>query len=161
MIRLKTAVLLATSLKMGALVANAPKKDANSLYNFGINLGLAFQLQDDLLDALGNPETFGKRIGGDIIANKKTYLHLLTLEKASATDKVLLLDLYNKETTNELTKIKTVTDLYKKYAIDKATQDLINNYSEKALVDLAQITSKSTNKTVLANYVAKLKSRTV
>jgi geranylgeranyl diphosphate synthase type II len=161
MIRLKTAVLLATSLKMGALVAGATEKDADTLYNFGINLGLAFQLQDDLLDALGNPETFGKRIGGDIIANKKTYLHLLTLEKANATDKALLLDLYNKETINELEKIKTVTDLYKKYAIDKAVQGLINNYSEKALANLEKIISKSTGKIVLANYVAKLKSRTV
>jgi len=161
MIRLKTAVLLATSLKMGALVGNAPKKDADTLYNFGINLGLAFQLQDDLLDALGNPETFGKRIGGDIIANKKTYLHLLTLEKANATDKDILLDLYYTKTSDEAGKIKTVTDLYRKYGIDKAVQDLINAYSEKALADLDKIATNNPSKILLAKYVAKLKSRTV
>ena len=161
MIRLKTAVLLAASLKMGALVGNAPDAVADTLYNFGINLGLAFQLQDDLLDALGNPETFGKRIGGDIIANKKTYLHLLTLEKANETDKANLQALYNTKPKNEAEKIKTVCDLYRKYGIDKTVQTLIDDYSNKALEDLDKIETTSNAKDLLQHYVLKLKIRTV
>ena len=163
MIRLKTAVLLACSLKMGAIIANASTADATTIYNFGINLGLAFQLQDDLLDALGNPKTFGKRIGGDIIANKKTYLHLLLLEKADKTDKKTILTLYNNKTkaAEETTKITVITNFYKKYGIDKATQQLIDTYSNKALEDLNQISAENETKTLLANYVNKLQSRIV
>ena len=163
MIRLKTAVLLACSLKMGAIIANASTADATTIYNFGINLGLAFQLQDDLLDALGNPKTFGKRIGGDIIANKKTYLHLLLLEKADKTDKETISAYYNSKTkpNEEEAKIALITGLYKKYNIDKATQQLIDTYSNKALEDLSQISSENEAKTLLASYVSKLQSRTV
>ncbi len=162
MIRLKTAVLLACSLKMGALIGNCSESIANTCYDFGINLGLAFQLQDDLLDALGNPKTFGKRIGGDIIANKKTYLHLLTLEKANATDKVLLKQLYQEKTTTaqEAEKIKTITDLYRKYSIDTLVTAEITKYSQKALALLSSLPD-SQSKTLLASYVDKLQSRTV
>jgi geranylgeranyl diphosphate synthase type II len=80
MIRLKTSVLVAAALKMGAIVSETSEENANLIYDFGLNLGLAFQLQDDYLDAFGDPETFGKQIGGDIIENKKTYLYLKALE---------------------------------------------------------------------------------
>ena len=162
MIRLKTAVLLACSLKMGALIGACSDTIANTCYDFGINLGLAFQLQDDLLDALGNSKTFGKRIGGDIIANKKTYLHLLTLEKANASDKELLIKLYQEKTAKEeeAKKIKTVTYLYKKYAIDTLVADKITNYSQKAL-RLLETLPNSPSKELLAGYVNKLQSRTI
>ena len=92
MIRLKTAVLLACSLKSGALLANADIEIANQLYGFGLNIGLAFQLQDDLLDSFGDQETFGKKIGGDILSNKKIYLLIKALETSTAAEKGELLN---------------------------------------------------------------------
>ena len=112
MIRLKTSVLVAAALKMGAIVAETSEENANLIYDFGLNLGLAFQLQDDYLDTFGNPETFGKQVGGDIIENKKTYLYLKTLETASLEDKKILEELYSKKIDNNLIKIKTVKELF-------------------------------------------------
>ena len=90
MIEYKTAVLVGAAMKMGAIVANASEEDQNSIYEFGRNLGIAFQLQDDYLDAFGDPETFGKQVGGDIIENKKTYLYLKALELVLNEDKLQL-----------------------------------------------------------------------
>lgn len=104
MIRLKTAVLLACALKEGAMVADADEADANNLYDFGINIGLAFQLKDDLLDVYGDPETFGKRIGGDILCNKKTYLLINALADQSARNE--LIGWIEKEEYDEEEKIK-------------------------------------------------------
>ncbi len=88
MISLKTSVLIGAALKMGAIVSEANENDAQKLYDFGLNLGIAFQLQDDYLDTFGNPETFGKQVGGDIIENKKTYLYLKALELANQKTKI-------------------------------------------------------------------------
>ena len=95
MIKYKTAVLVAAAMKMGAIVAETSKENSKLIYQFGLNLGLAFQLQDDYLDAFGNPETFGKQVGGDIIENKKTYLYLKALEFSSAEERKQLLHLFS------------------------------------------------------------------
>ena len=114
MICLKTAVLLACSLKAGALLANSDDNTSQQLYKFGLNLGLAFQLQDDYLDSFGNVETFGKKIGGDILSNKKTYLLINALEKASGTQKTELLNWLKKTDFNPQEKIKAVKTIYHK-----------------------------------------------
>jgi geranylgeranyl diphosphate synthase type II len=104
MIEYKTAVLVASAMKMGAIVAETTEENKNLIYDFGLNLGLAFQLQDDYLDAFGNPETFGKQVGGDIIENKKTYLYLKAMEFASANEKVQLLHLFSFQSSNNTDK---------------------------------------------------------
>ena len=105
MIRLKTSVLVAAALKMGAIVAESSEKNADLLYEYGINLGLAFQLQDDYLDTFGNPETFGKQIGGDIIENKKTYLYLKAMELSEAHDRQKLEFFYKQKLEDNSIKI--------------------------------------------------------
>lgn len=132
MIRLKTAVLLACSLKAGALIANANTKEANLLYEYGINLGLAFQLQDDLLDSFGDQKTFGKRIGGDILANKKTFLLINALETASPNIKGELLGWINKKDFVEENKISAVKEIYTQLNIKELTQQRIDLYFQKS-----------------------------
>lgn len=114
MIRLKTAILLGGAMKLGAIVGGASDSNANLLYNFGENLGIAFQLQDDILDVYGNPEKFGKQVGGDIMANKKTFLNLKALSLAQEEEEVVLLVAEN---LNPETKVEKVTNLYNKYEI--------------------------------------------
>jgi geranylgeranyl diphosphate synthase type II len=132
MIRLKTAVLLACSLKAGALIANASNAEANLLYEYGINLGLAFQLQDDLLDSFGDQKTFGKRIGGDILANKKTFLLINALETASPELKGELLDWIDKKDFVEENKISAVKKIYTQLNIKELTQQKIDFYFQRA-----------------------------
>ncbi len=105
MIRFKTAVLLACSLQMGAMVGGLSRKESQPFYNFGIQLGLAFQLQDDYLDAFGDPLTFGKQVGGDIIENKKTLLYLLALEKGAASQQAELSSLFKTQPQDPRNKI--------------------------------------------------------
>lgn len=126
MIRLKTAVLLGGAMKLGAIVGGASEHNANLLYNFGENLGVAFQLQDDILDVYGNPEKFGKQVGGDIIANKKTFLHLQALKLAQDEEASLLIS----ENTKPEVKVEIVTNLYNKYKI----KELATAEMEKHLV---------------------------
>lgn len=136
MIELKTAVLLAASLKIGAMIGDAPIKDAEKLYEFGKNMGIAFQLQDDLLDAFGNENEFGKQKGGDIIANKKTYLLLKAQEMASSEIKARL---YSAMYENSITigeKVNVVLDCYNKLDIETETQKQIQYYHQKALESL-------------------------
>ncbi len=132
MIRLKTAVLLACSLKAGALLANATTEVANQLYEYGINLGLAFQLQDDLLDSFGDQKTFGKKIGGDILSNKKTYLLINALENSSDDLKNKLLNWINKKDFVAEEKIKAVKTIYTQLNIKTLTQQKIDVYFQKA-----------------------------
>jgi len=139
MIRLKTAVLLACSLKSGALLANASNEIAEQLYNFGINLGMAFQLQDDMLDTFGNQQTFGKRIGGDIIANKKTFLLIKAIEKSEGKLKEELLDWLGKAEFNEEEKINAVTLIYHRLNIKELTQQKVDSYFQKASEIYVQI----------------------
>ncbi|MHC5308700.1 polyprenyl synthetase family protein [Myroides sp. LJL116] len=143
MIKFKTAVLVAAALKMGAIVANASEKNALDIYDFGLNLGLAFQLQDDFLDAFGNQATFGKTIGGDILENKKTYLYLKALENADAQQKEELVALFNNKTLQGQEKIDRVKELFEQTKSKEDSLLLIKQYTEKALsildeMDLAQ-----------------------
>lgn len=133
MIRLKTAVLLAGSLKLGALAANAPEKIAGQLYEFGMNLGIAFQLQDDLLDVFAVQEKFGKKIGGDIASNKKTFLLLKALELADSRTKFIIQDWILKKEFETEQKVKSITDIYNKLDIKKITEDHISDFYHTAL----------------------------
>lgn len=145
MIRLKTSVLVAAALKMGAITAHASDADAEAIYQYGLNLGLAFQLQDDFLDTFGDPETFGKQVGGDIIENKKTYLYLKALEHAEDNDKQKLLHFYAKKLRDNAFKIQEVKRIFDKYDIPVYSQNLIQNYTEKAFgyIETMNISDKS------------------
>lgn len=139
MIRLKTAVLLACSLKMGALAANGNDEIANLLYSFGINLGIAFQLQDDLLDVFADQEKFGKKIGNDIVSNKKTFLLLKALELSEGDTKAELLEWMGKKEFDAQEKIKSVKDIYNKLNISDITSANIESYYQSALVTVEQM----------------------
>jgi geranylgeranyl diphosphate synthase type II len=132
MIRLKTAVLLGYSLQAGALLANASDETAQQLYNFGINLGIAFQLQDDWLDTFGDQQKFGKKIGGDIVANKKTYLLIAALEKASEGTKNALNKWLKINDFNAEEKINSVKEMYKQLGIKEITEAKIEYYFSQA-----------------------------
>jgi geranylgeranyl diphosphate synthase type II len=133
MIRLKTAVLLACSLKMGALAANAPMKTADLLYAFGLNLGIAFQLQDDLLDVFADQKKFGKKIGGDIVCNKKTFLLLKAFELSDQNTKKELLEWMDKKEFDADEKIKAFRMIYNKLNIKDITIHSIENYYQSAI----------------------------
>ena len=138
MIRLKTAVLLAASLKTGAIIAGAGAVDCDYIYQFGINIGLAFQLKDDLLDVYGIQEKFGKVSGGDIIAGKKTYLYLKALESAGAQTEYFR-KLYSSHDIESTEKVAKVKEIFNQLAIEQHTRKLIDDYYQKALHDLARI----------------------
>lgn len=138
MIRLKTAVLLGCALRMGALVGQASEETADCLYEFGVNLGIAFQLQDDLLDAFGDPKTFGKKVGGDIIENKKTILYHLTFAHANTTDKAEFEQLMSSTPNDEDQKIKAVKAIYESTNVRRRTTDQVMTYTKNALDALNQ-----------------------
>lgn len=149
MIRLKTAVLLAASLKIGAIVANASASDADKIYSFGINLGIAFQLQDDLLDAFGDQSVFGKQTGGDIATNKKTVLYLKALELADENSALQLKELYSIADSASDVKVRKVLDIYEKLNVRKVAEDIIAQYYETAMNTLQAINIPEERKTVL------------
>lgn len=157
MIRLKTAVLLACALKEGAMVADADEADTNNLYDFGINIGLAFQLKDDLLDVYGDPETFGKRIGGDILCNKKTFLLINALADQSTRSE--LTEWIEKKHYDEDEKIKAVTQIYNKLNLKQKSEKLINEYYEKSLACLSKVKVTEDRKKVLFELAESLNSR--
>ncbi|MDR2473361.1 MAG: polyprenyl synthetase family protein [Tannerella sp.] len=137
MIRLKTAVLLACSVKVGAMIGAAPESDAEQLYRYGINIGLAFQLRDDLLDVYGDPNVFGKNIGGDILTDKKTFLRITAMSLASQEQKKVL-EFYS-DNANDFTpevKVKALTDIYNKLNIKEITQNKILDYYHLATEDI-------------------------
>lgn len=150
MIRLKTAVLLACSLQAGAMLANAADETSKLLYDFGINTGMAFQLQDDLLDTFGDQKKFGKKIGTDIIANKKTFLLITALEKASDNIKTELEKWLNATEFCEKEKIESVTEIYNKLGIKELTEDLIESYFSGAEKILKNIPVNKENKKYLS-----------
>lgn len=152
MIRLKTAVLLGGAMKLGGIVGGADKTDADLLYKFGENLGIAFQLQDDILDVYGNPEKFGKQVGGDIIANKKTFLHLTALALAAEEEKKVL----NSNLSSPDEKVKLVTALYDRYqikALATAEMDKYLKEAYQALADLSVADEKKTNFRMLIKQI--------
>ena len=161
MISLKTSVLIGAALKMGAIVSESDEKDADILYDFGLNLGIAFQLQDDFLDTYGDPKTFGKQVGGDIIENKKTYLYLKALELASTEDKNLLNNLYQSKLDDSSDKIIAVKQVFDKYQIPVYIKEQITKYSQKAFSDLDNINISDDAKSGLLQFGKSLMTRNV
>lgn len=161
MIRLKTSVLVAAALKMGAIIAETNEKNCNLIYDFGLNLGIAFQLQDDFLDTFGNPKTFGKQVGGDIIENKKTYLYLKALEIGSIEDQKKLKYYYNQKLEENSIKIDEVSRVFERNDIPKLIKDLIKNYTQKAFDILNELDINDTNKEKLKNFGFSLMNRDV
>jgi geranylgeranyl diphosphate synthase type II len=161
MIRLKTSVLVAAALKMGAIVAETSTENANLIYDFGLNLGLAFQLQDDYLDTFGDPETFGKQIAGDIIENKKTFLYLKCLAIANEQDQQKLTFFYKQKLEENSIKIAEVTRIFELYDIPTLVKEQINNYTKKAFETLAKMKIGSDSKQNLKNFGLWLMNRSV
>ena len=139
MIYLKTSVLIAGSIRHGALIAGAPEHEYNALYDFGGYLGLVFQLQDDYLDVYGDVAEFGKKIGGDILSNKKTYMLIKELELACPADKALLQEWLQKKTYDPAEKIRAVTEIYNRTGIREAVMTKIEDYMEKSREALAKV----------------------
>jgi len=161
MISLKTSVLIGTALKMGAIVANAEEAEAQKLYDFGLNLGIAFQLQDDFLDTYGNPKTFGKQVGGDIIENKKTYLYLKALELSNSDDHKILTNYYQEKLEDSQEKINSVRLLFDKYEIPSYIKALMNDYSLKAFSILETMSIDISAKKSLLDFGKSLMTRNV
>ncbi|MCX2585575.1 MULTISPECIES: polyprenyl synthetase family protein [unclassified Pedobacter] len=138
MIRLKTAVLLGGALKLGAIIAGASEKDADLIYQFGENIGIAFQLQDDILDVYADPEKFGKQVGGDIIANKKTFLLLKALSK---TDSFVLQNWINRKDFENQEKIQAVTEIYNELGIPDEAEKEMKKYAAIAFKNLNEISA--------------------
>ncbi|XLS29462.1 polyprenyl synthetase family protein [Flavobacteriaceae bacterium M23B6Z8] len=152
MITCKTAVLVAAAMKMGAIIAKAKEEDANGIYEFGLNLGIAFQLQDDYLDAFGDPERFGKQVGGDIIENKKTFLYLKARELSSKQDAKQLQYLFTIQPTDASEKIKTVQTIFEESGAAEVTRKEIENYTQKAFKILAELNINEEGKKILSNF---------
>ncbi len=161
MIELKTSVLLAGSMQMGALIGGASAKDAEQVYEFGRNVGIAFQLQDDILDTFGDPEKFGKRVGGDIVQNKKTFLVLKTLELATAEDRQNLHQLLQTAPADEAAKIEQVRTLFKKYKIRQQAGKKMNAYLDTAFHHLDLLEIPEARKVELRNLAHYLINREV
>lgn len=161
MIEYKTAVLVGAAMKMGAIVAETSEDNANLIYDFGLNLGIAFQLQDDYLDAFGNPETFGKQVGGDIIENKKTYLYLKAMEFAKTEDKEQLLHLFSIQPNDAADKVASVKEIFNRTGASDATQEAIKNYTFKAFTMLEQMDIETEKKTMLKAFGENLMMRKV
>lgn len=159
MIGLKTAVLLAASLKMGALVANAPEYDSECLYNIGYNLGLAFQLQDDLLDTFGTKEEFGKNLGGDIVSNKKTFLLLSALQLADKEQRTELNKWISATEFDKEEKIACIKKIFSELNIEKVTLQQIDYYYNKSMEHFEKLPVSPEKKSILLETVNKLMKR--
>lgn len=159
MISLKTAVLLGTSLEIGAVLGNASSLEASHLYQFGLNMGIAFQLRDDMLDVYGSPDVFGKRVGGDILANKKTYLLLKALEEADTAVRTQLESFLYAETVEPSVKISQVKSIYDSLNINELAAETINFYSTEALKHLAALKLPAERKETLLNFCAEFSKR--
>lgn len=160
MIRNKTSVLVAAAMKMGAMIAGTSEVNAKKIYNFGLHLGLAFQLQDDYLDTFGDAKTFGKKIGGDIAENKKTYLYLKAMELFSDEDKGKLQRIYNAEFPDS-DKVEMVTNMFIEYGVGGAAKRAIENYTNKAFAVLDELELEASKKEVLRNFGFTLMKRTM
>ena len=161
MIEYKTAVLVAAAMKMGALVAETSVQNADLIYDFGLNLGLAFQLQDDYLDAFGDPKTFGKQVGGDIIENKKTYLYLKAMEFSTSDEKEQLLHLFSIQPSDNTDKIDSVKAIFNSSGASAATQHAIQDYTLKAFETLRNISIDNEKKDILRSFGENLMGRKV
>lgn len=161
MIEYKTAVLVGAAMKMGAIVAETSTENANLIYDFGLNLGIAFQLQDDYLDAFGDPETFGKQVGGDIIENKKTYLYLKAIEFSKPDEKEQLLHLFSIQPNDNTDKIASVKAIFNQTKASEATQKAIQDYTFNAFKTLEKMNISNDKKIMLKAFGENLMSRNV
>ncbi|SDM12105.1 geranylgeranyl diphosphate synthase, type II [Daejeonella rubra] len=155
MIRQKTAVLLAGSMQIGALIGGATQEQAKLLYEFGENLGLAFQLQDDILDVYGNPEKFGKQVGGDILSNKKTFMLIKAKELANGNT-ASELDQWLKRSDDPLAKVEAITSIYNLLEVRKLAEIEMEEYVNKALKALNLVSVDSPNKELLRGFAEQL-----
>ncbi len=161
MIEYKTAVLVACALQMGAIIANASIENQAKIYEFGRLLGIAFQLQDDYLDTFGNPETFGKQIGGDILENKKTQLYIQAQHLASEKDRDQLQGLFKVDTYNPDEKIRKVKAIFEQTGAEKATKNTIASYTQQATEVLNSIEMQDKSKAYLVEFSKWLMTRNV
>lgn len=159
MIEYKTAVLVAAAMKMGAIIAQSSKENAKLIYDFGLNLGLAFQLQDDYLDAFGDPETFGKQVGGDIIENKKTYLYLKAMEFSTPQQASELKRWFTEPVADIDKKITAVKEIFNVSGGAQATQDAIQDFTFKAFDTLNKMNLDTAKKEVLRDFGENLMGR--
>lgn len=156
MIRLKTAVLLGFSLELGALLAEAPAEACRQLYDFGTNVGMGFQLQDDLLDVYADKEKFGKQVGGDILSNKKTFLLINALERANGPIAAELNDWLDKEFFKPADKVAAVTSIYDQLGIRKLTERKMNEYFRQGFAALEQLEAPRERKKWLHEFTEQL-----
>ncbi len=161
MIEFKTAVLVGAAMKMGAIVAEASPKCQDAIYDFGRYLGIAFQLQDDYLDAFGDPETFGKQVGGDIIENKKTILYLKALEFSNTSAKRQLQHLYSIDPADATDKIETVKSVFVSSGAAEGAKTEIAKYTQKAFAVLEQLQISEEDKSALRKFGDQLMNRSV
>lgn len=161
MIEFKTAVLVAAAMKMGAIIADTSKENGNLIYDFGLNLGIAFQLQDDYLDAFGDPATFGKQVGGDIIENKKTYLYLKAIAFCTPNEKEQLEQLFSDKTIDSSEKISLVKNIFNTTGASQATQIAIQEYTFKAIETLNKMDISPDKKALLMAFGENLMNRNV
>ena len=159
MIRLKTSVLLACAMKMGAIQAGASPADQDALYRYGESLGLAFQLQDDYLDVYGDPSVFGKNIGGDITSNKKTFMLINALLRAEGQDKAELEAWIARKDFDRQEKVDAVTHLYTKLGIDRLARERIEYYTREALSCLDAVNTPDERKAELREYTMMMMRR--
>lgn len=161
MIRLKTSVLLAAALKIGACMADASVEDQNKLYDFGVKMGLAFQLQDDYLDVYGDPKVFGKNIGGDILCNKKTYMLITALERADEEQRKELDYWLSLREEKAEEKVPAVTRIYNEIGVGDLCREKIDNYYKEGLASLDAIELPAENKATLRTFVCNMMNRNV
>jgi geranylgeranyl diphosphate synthase, type II len=159
MIRLKTSVLLAAALQMGSVLGNADLENQENLYQFGLNLGMAFQLQDDYLDTFGDQTVFGKKIGNDILTNKKTFLLVKAFELSKGEEKEKLLRLMKSGEYDETEKIKQVTEIYKHLKVEELTKKKIRHFHQNSLDHLARVKVLDDRKATLRQLAERLISR--
>jgi geranylgeranyl diphosphate synthase type II len=156
MIRLKTAVLLGFSLELGAILADAPKADQIALREFGVNIGIGFQLKDDLLDVYADQKKFGKQVGGDIISNKKTFLLIKALEKAKGKQQKELKEWLSAKKFNAKKKVTAITGIYDALGISELTEIKVNQYFEKGFDRLQELNSDNST---LVDFTEELMAR--
>lgn len=161
MIEFKTAVLVGASLQMGAIIAETSAENKHAIYEYGRLLGIAFQLQDDYLDAFGDPETFGKQVGGDIIENKKTFLYLTALQKASNGDARQLEDLYSIQPFDATGKIESVKQIFEQSGAALLNRKEIEKFTNQAFITLEKMDLEENKKAILKKFGEALMNRTV
>ena len=152
---------MAAALKMGAVIAGSSEEEAQKIYDFGLNLGIAFQLQDDYLDVYGDAATFGKQVGGDIIENKKTYLYIQALKNVNTEQRAVLLDLYSQNLEENMLKIEKVKAIFNANGIDKLTKVAMRSYTQKAFQVLEEMDIAAERKTLLRKFGENLMVRKV